>query len=88
MQKDPAQMEQKRAEHLKKMQADLGLSDAQVAQVKALQDKRMAERKAQAPQIPVSYTHLDVYKRQIINILITIHGTEFMACLLYTSRCV
>ena len=51
MQKDPAQMEQKRAEHLKKMQADLGLSDAQVVQVKALQDKRMAERKAQAPQI-------------------------------------
>ena len=51
MQKDPAQMEQKRAEHLKKMQADLGLSDAQVAQIKALQDKRIAERNAQAPQI-------------------------------------
>ena len=51
MQKDPAQMEQKRAEHLKKMQADLGLSDAQVAQVKALQDKRMAERKENAPKM-------------------------------------
>ena len=49
MQKDPAQMEQKRAENLKKMQTDLNLTDAQVNQIKALQDKRMAERKEQAP---------------------------------------
>nr|WP_166742229.1 hypothetical protein [Pseudomonas sp. HS-2] len=33
---------------------------------------------------PVSYTHLDVYKRQLLH-RAGLHGT---ACLLYTSRCV
>ncbi|WP_234111453.1 MULTISPECIES: hypothetical protein [Chryseobacterium] len=51
MQKDPAQMEQKRMENLKKMQTDLNLTDAQVNQIKALQEKRIAERKAQAPEM-------------------------------------
>lgn len=48
--KDPAQMEQKRAEKLKAMQTEYQLSDAQVAQIKALQDRKMAERKQNAPQ--------------------------------------
>lgn len=45
LQKDPAQMEQKRAEKLAKMKAELNLSDAQVSQIKALQEKKMEERK-------------------------------------------
>ena len=49
--KDPAQMEQKRAEKLKAMQTEYQLSDAQVAQIKALQDRKMAERKQNAPQV-------------------------------------
>ncbi len=48
---DPAKMEQKRADHLKQMQTDLNLSEAQVAKIKALQDKRMAERKENAPKL-------------------------------------
>ena len=38
--KDPAQMEQKRQEKLKVMQTELNLTNAQVAQIKALQDKK------------------------------------------------
>lgn len=49
--KDPAQMQQMRADHMKKMQSELGLSTAQVSQINALQDKKMAERKASAPQM-------------------------------------
>ncbi|MDQ0478047.1 hypothetical protein [Chryseobacterium sp. MDT2-18] len=49
-QMDPVKMEQKRAEHLKKMQSELNLSDAQVSKIKALQDKKMAERMKNAPQ--------------------------------------
>lgn len=49
--KDPAQMEQKRQEKLKMMQTELNLTSAQVAQIKALQDKKIAERKQNAPQI-------------------------------------
>jgi protein CpxP len=49
--RDPAQMEQRRADNMKQMQSDLGLSTAQVAQITALQDKKIAERKANAPQI-------------------------------------
>ena len=49
--KDPVQMEQKRAEKLKEMKAELNLTDSQVAQIKSLQDKKMAERKQNAPQI-------------------------------------
>ena len=48
---DPAKMEQKRADHMKQMQTDLNLSEAQVTKIKVLQDKRMAERKENAPQI-------------------------------------
>ena len=51
------------------------------------------------PPQAVSYTHLDVYKRQVIvkhrqNILRLMQGTEHgfggsrKTCLLYTSRCV
>lgn len=49
--KDPAQMEQKRQEKLKMMQTELNLTNAQVAQIKALQDKKMAERQQNAPQM-------------------------------------
>ncbi|WP_332022850.1 hypothetical protein [Kaistella sp.] len=49
--KDPAEMEQKRQEKLKMMQAELNLTGAQVAQIKALQDKKMAERKQNASQM-------------------------------------
>lgn len=47
---DPAQMEQKRAEKLKMMKSELNLTDAQVAKIKALQDKKMEEMKQNAPQ--------------------------------------
>ena len=49
--KDPAQMEQKRQEKLKMMQTELNLTNAQVAQIKALQDKKMAEKQQNAPQM-------------------------------------
>ena len=49
--KDPAQMEQKRQEKLKMMQTELNLTNAQVAQIKALQDKKMAGRQKNAPQM-------------------------------------
>ncbi len=49
--KDPAQMEQKRAEKLKMMQTDLQLTDDQVVKIKALHDKKMEERRQNAPQI-------------------------------------
>ena len=48
---DPAKMEQKRADHMKQMQTDLNLSEAQVTKMKVLQDQRMAERKENAPQM-------------------------------------
>ena len=48
---DPARMEQKRADHMKQMQTDLNLSEAQVTKIKVLQDQRMAERKENAPQM-------------------------------------
>ena len=48
---DPAKMEQKRADHMKQMQTDLNLSEAQVAKLKVLQDQRMAERRQNAPQM-------------------------------------
>ena len=49
--KDPAQMEQKRQEKLKVMQTELNLTNAQVAQIKALQDKKVAEKQQNAPQM-------------------------------------
>ena len=50
---DPAKMEQKRADHMKQMQTDLNLSEAQVAKLKVLQDQRMAERRQNAPEMQV-----------------------------------
>ncbi|QOW10720.1 hypothetical protein Q73A0000_10225 [Kaistella flava (ex Peng et al. 2021)] len=47
---DPAQMEQKRMDKLKMMQADLNLTDAQVDQIKMVQDQKMAEMKKNTPQ--------------------------------------
>ena len=44
-------MEQKRQEKLKVMQTELNLTNAQVAQIKALQDKKIAERQQNAPQM-------------------------------------
>ena len=50
--------------------------------------------------LPVSYTHLDVYKRQVYSVMIVRHEDalrvlqaaklleEHRGCLLYTSRCV
>lgn len=49
--KDPAKMEQKRADHLQKMKANLNLNDAQVSKIKALQDQKMAERKKNVPEM-------------------------------------
>ncbi|MCL8536663.1 hypothetical protein M9991_07255 [Chryseobacterium gallinarum] len=40
-------MQQKEQERLAQMQKDLNLNQSQVAQIKALQDKRKAERKAE-----------------------------------------
>jgi len=41
-----AKFEEKRAEKLANLKAELNLSDAQVAQIKAVQDKKMEARKA------------------------------------------
>lgn len=51
LQKNPAQMEQKRAEKMKMMQAELNLNADQVAKIEALHAKKMAEKKANAPQM-------------------------------------
>ena len=48
--KDPAQMEQKRQDHMKEMERDLGLNKTQVAQLQALHDRQMAERKQMRTQ--------------------------------------
>ena len=48
--KDQQTMEQKKADHFKKMQTELNLTETQVAQLKALHEKRMTERKMEAPQ--------------------------------------
>ena len=48
--KDQQTMEQKKADHFKKMQTELNLTETQVAQLKTLHEKRMAERKMEAPQ--------------------------------------
>ncbi|MPS73504.1 MAG: hypothetical protein E2590_10205 [Chryseobacterium sp.] len=40
-----ANFEQKKAEHLQKMKQELNLTDAQVAQIKALHESKAAERK-------------------------------------------
>lgn len=50
-QKDPAQMEQKRQDKMKMMQTELNLSDAQMTKIQALQEKKMAEKRAMAPQV-------------------------------------
>lgn len=50
-QKDPAQMEQKRQDKMKMMQSELNLSDAQMTKIQALQEKKMAEKRAMAPQV-------------------------------------
>lgn len=50
-QKDPAQMEQKRQDKMKMMQTELNLSDAQMTKIQALQDKKIAEKRAMAPQV-------------------------------------
>ncbi|MGA9212758.1 hypothetical protein [Kaistella sp.] len=47
---DPAQKEQKRMDRLKMMQSDLNLTDAQVDQIKLIQDQKMAEMEKSAPQ--------------------------------------
>ncbi len=47
--KNPAQMEQKREEHMKMMKQELNLTSAQMDKIKLLQDRNMAERKANAP---------------------------------------
>lgn len=43
--KNPAQMEQKRQDHMREMEKELKLSKTQVAQLQALHDRQMAERK-------------------------------------------
>jgi Spy/CpxP family protein refolding chaperone len=50
MKKDQQTMEQRQADHFKKMQTELNLTETQVAQLKTLHEKRMAERKMEAPQ--------------------------------------
>lgn len=51
LQKNPAQMEQKRAEKMKQMQTDLNLNADQVTKIQALHDRKMADRKANEPQM-------------------------------------
>ena len=50
-QKNPAQMEQKRQDKMKMMQSELNLSDVQMTKIQALQEKKMAEKKAMAPRV-------------------------------------
>lgn len=47
--KDPAQIEQKRQEKMNMMKQELNLTSEQMDKIKALQDKSMAEREANAP---------------------------------------
>ncbi|MEC5157771.1 hypothetical protein [Chryseobacterium sp. MP_3.2] len=47
--KNPAHMEQKRQENMQMMKQELNLTSAQMDRIKSLQDKNMAERKANAP---------------------------------------
>lgn len=49
--KDPAQMEQMRAERMKKMQTDLNLTDAQLTKIRSLHEKQQAERVAKLPEM-------------------------------------
>lgn len=49
--RSPQQMEQRRAENLKKMQSDLDLSEAQVAKLRTVQDAKWAERRENAPKM-------------------------------------
>lgn len=42
--REPAHIEQKRADHLKQMQSELGLSDLQVKQIRSLYDENRRER--------------------------------------------
>ena len=66
--------------------------------------QRLEAAKAQLDNLyPVSYTHLDVYKRQMLERTYDVYGDdlagqltkvagklaeEYWTCLLYTSRCV
>ena len=55
------------------------------------QRARELEPPIQMSDAPVSYTHLDVYKRQCQYCAWPrnrLHNRENLACLLYTSRCV
>ncbi|MGV8915518.1 MAG: hypothetical protein ACOH1X_08745 [Kaistella sp.] len=52
----PEQMEQRRADNMKQMQANLNLTPAQVAQINTLHDKRMAERKQNMPLMQAQRT--------------------------------
>ena len=49
--RDPAKMEQRRADNMKMMQSELNLSPSQVTQIKAMHDKKMEERKANSSQM-------------------------------------
>ncbi len=49
--RSPEQMEQRRADNMKQMQANLNLTPAQVAQINTLHEKRMAERNQNMPMM-------------------------------------
>lgn len=51
LQKNPAQMERKGAEKMKRMQTELNLNADQVTKIEALHAKKMAEIKANEPQM-------------------------------------
>ncbi len=52
----PEQMEQRRADNMKQMQANLNLTPAQVAQINKLHDKRIAERNQNMPLMQAQRT--------------------------------
>lgn len=49
--RSPEQMEQRRADNMKQMQANLNLTPAQVTQINTLHDKKMAERNQNMPMM-------------------------------------
>ena len=50
---------------------------------------RLIEFSLRQRMLAVSYTHLDVYKRQAVEVIMSTLRTKLLkACLLYTSRCV
>ena len=81
----------------------ISATKAQAEELRAFRAERDLGPEASGVPKPVSYTHLDVYKRQLLNpqspmsartasgslhAVAAMHSAVLRGCLLYTSRCV